>query len=72
MANQVSPLRTVLQRIRNDAEEAIALLSERGKEVRALGWRCIKCGHVKHFTRPALHEVAAPCPRCRGAEFVAR
>ena len=39
-------------------------------DVRALGWRCAGCGHVKHFTRPALKEVAPPCPKCRGSEFV--
>jgi hypothetical protein len=38
-------------------------------EQRSLALRCTACGHTKHFTRPALPEVAAPWPKCRGTEF---
>ncbi len=69
MADQVDSLRAVLKRIRDDAQEALSMLATRA-EVRALGWRCVTCGNVKHFTRPALKDVAPPCPKCRGAEFV--
>jgi len=69
MADQVDSLGAVLKRIRDDAQEALSLVATRA-ELRALGWRCVGCGNVKHFTRPALKEIAAPCPKCRGAEFV--
>jgi uncharacterized OB-fold protein len=69
MADQVDSLRAVLKRIRDDAQKALSILSARS-ESRALGWRCVRCGNVKHFTRPALKDVAPPCPKCGGSEFV--
>jgi hypothetical protein len=33
-------------------------------------WRCLVCGQVKTFTRPVPREVAIPCPKCRGSDFV--
>ncbi len=60
MADQIESLRAVLKRIRDEAEEALSNLAARA-EARALGWRCVTCGNVKHFTRPALREVAPPC-----------
>ena len=36
----------------------------------SLSWKkCSGCGHTKHFTRPALAEIAAPCPKCGRAKF---
>ncbi len=68
MAEQIESLRSVLKRIRDDAQEALAMLAASGP-ARSLAWRCVQCGSVKHFTRPAVKEVAPPCPKCRGAEF---
>jgi Zn finger protein HypA/HybF involved in hydrogenase expression len=63
-------LRSVFRLIREQADYALNLLKE-SDEVRALCWRCITCGHNKKFTRPVPREVALPCPKCKGTDFVA-
>jgi hypothetical protein len=60
----------MLERIRDDTQQALKLLGD-AAEVRSLGWKCLGCGHVKHFTRPVPSEVAPPCPKCRGEAFEA-
>jgi rubrerythrin len=40
-------------------------------EQKSLAWKCVACGHTKHFSRPAPAEVAAPCPKCGGEKFAA-
>jgi hypothetical protein len=57
----------VLKSIRDQADAVLQRI-EHAKQ-RALLWKCAACGHTKHFTRPALAEVAAPFPRCGGATF---
>ena len=50
MAQTSNHLRDLLEKIKDDAEHALALvLSE--AELRSLGWKWTACGHVKHFTR---------------------
>jgi len=63
-------LRAVFRLIRERADYALDLLRQ-ADEVRALSWRCLVCGHIKKFTRPVPREVAVPCPKCRGTDFVA-
>ena len=69
MAETSSHLTTILEKIRNDAEKALALLAD-AQEQRALSWKCTGCGHVKHFTKPVSLEVVARCPRCKSEQFV--
>jgi len=54
--------------IRDQADSVLRKIEQPRRE-RSLAWKCTGCGHVKHFTRPALAEVAAPCPKCGGAAF---
>jgi hypothetical protein len=70
MAETSDHLRSVLERIRDDSQQALKLLGD-AAEHRSLGWKCSACGHVKHFTRPVPHEVAQPCPKCKGKSFEA-
>jgi rubrerythrin len=63
-------LRSVFRAIKERADYALNLLRE-AEEQRALSWRCLVCGHVKKFTRPVPAEVAIPCPKCKGTDFVA-
>lgn len=62
-------LRSVFRLIRERADYALNLLNE-ADEVRSLSWRCLVCGHAKKFTRPVPREVAIPCPKCKGTDFV--
>ena len=65
--SQIETLTAALKAIRDRAD---AVLKEQpATERRSLGWKCNGCGHVKHFTRPVLAEVAAPCPKCHGTTF---
>jgi rubrerythrin len=68
MAESSEGLRQIVQKIRDDAERALKLLNH-CQEKRSLAWKCKRCGHIKHFTRPVLADVAAPCPKCRGDVF---
>ncbi len=68
MAESISSIKEILETIRDDAQRALTLLGQ-NKEQRALGWKCIKCGHVKHFTRPVSGDVASPCPKCNANSF---
>jgi len=65
MAQTTNHLRDLLEKIKGDAQRALALLSN-GDELRSLGWQCTGCGHVKHFTRPVTAAVADRCPKCKG------
>jgi rubrerythrin len=51
--------------IRDQADSVLRKIEQPSGE-RSLAWKCTRCGHIKHFTRPALAEVAAPCPKCGG------
>jgi rubrerythrin len=66
---QTQSVRTILSRIREDAQRALTLLDESKRDQRSLAWKCTACGHIKHFTRLVLAEVAAPCPKCRCEKF---
>jgi predicted nucleic-acid-binding Zn-ribbon protein len=68
MAETSEALRQIFERILDDAERALKLL-DCCHEKRSLAWKCQQCGHTKHFTRPVLADVAAPCPKCRNAAF---
>jgi Zn finger protein HypA/HybF involved in hydrogenase expression len=70
MAETSASLRRILERIRDDTQQALKLLGD-AAEVRSLGWKCTACGNVKHFTRPVTNDVASPCPKCRGNAFQA-
>ena len=61
-------LKTLIVALRAIRDQADSVLSkvEQPTQQRALAWKCVGCGHTKHFTRPALAEVAAPCPKCGG------
>jgi len=49
-----------LRSIRDQADSVLKKV-EQPRGERSLAWKCSACGHVKHFTRPAMVEVAAPC-----------
>jgi hypothetical protein len=68
MAQTSNHLRDLLEKIKDDAQRALALLPSE-PELRSLGWECTACGHVKHFTRPVTAAVADPCPKCNGDSF---
>jgi predicted Zn-ribbon and HTH transcriptional regulator len=68
MAQTTKHLRDLLEKIKADAERALALLLGEG-ELRSLGWKCTACGHVKHFTQPVTAAVAERCPKCKGDSF---
>ncbi len=69
MAETSDQLKQILERIRNDTDQALTLLAGTGGQ-RALAWKCTGCGHVKHFTKPASLDVVARCPRCKSDQFV--
>jgi hypothetical protein len=58
MAETPDRLKTILERIRDKTDQAFTLLND-AQENRALGWNCIGCGHVKHFTKPVSLDVVA-------------
>jgi hypothetical protein len=58
----------VLTSIRDQADSVLRKIDKPRSE-RSLAWKCTRCGQVKHFTRPALAEVSAPCPKCGGGAF---
>jgi len=60
----------VLRSIRDQADLIPKRIEHRGEQ-NSLAWKCVVCDHTKRFTRPALAEVAAPCPKCRGEKFEA-
>ena len=68
MAEKSEALRQILQTIRDDAQQALTLFDSSGEE-RSLGWKCQRCGHIKHFTQRVPADVAVPCPKCRGEVF---
>ncbi len=68
MAQTTNHLRDLLEKIKGDAQRALALLPSEA-ELRSLGWKCTACGHVKHFTRPVTAAVADRCPKCKGDSF---
>ncbi len=68
MAQTANRLKVLLEKIRDDAQRALALLPTE-TELRSLGWKCTACGHVKHFTRPVTAAVADRCPKCKGDSF---
>ena len=68
MAQTTGHLRDLLEKIKGDAQRALALLST-ATELRSLGWKCTACGHVKHFTRPVMVAVADRYPKCKGDFF---
>lgn len=70
MAETSNSVRRILERIRDDAQQALTVLGD-SEEQRSLAWKCDGCGHVKHFTRPVPAEVAARCPKCGGESFCA-
>ncbi len=69
MAETSTHLKTILERIREQTEQALSLLTNVGDE-RALAWKCTGCGHVKHFTKPVSLDVVARCPRCKSEQFI--
>ncbi len=68
MAERSEALRQIVEKIRDDAEQALKLL-DHSEEERSLAWKCQRCGHIKHFTQPVLADVAAPCPKCKRDAF---
>src|SRR5204863_10170350 len=65
MAQTTNHLRDLLEKIKGDAQRALALLPSEA-ELRSLSWKCTACGHVKHFTQPVTAAVAEHCPKCKG------
>ena len=58
----------VLRSIRDQAHSVLKTIEHRAEQ-KSLAWKCVVCGHIKHFTRPAPALVAAPCPKCGGEKF---
>ena len=52
-----------LKSIRDQADSVLRKI-EQPRRKRSVAWKCSGYGQIKHFTRPALEEVAAPCPKC--------
>ena len=71
MAQTNDHLRDILEKIKGDAQRALALVVSE-PELQSLGWKCTACGHVKHFTRPVTAAVAGRCPKCKGDSFLAQ
>ena len=69
MAETPDRLETILERIREDTEQALSLLRDGPSEERALAWKCAGCGYIKHFTKPVSLEAVARCPRCKSDQF---
>jgi Zn finger protein HypA/HybF involved in hydrogenase expression len=63
-------LRTLLERIRTEADAALAALA-RSEEPRSVQWQCTHCGHRKHFTKPVTIDatIGSACPKCRGTAY---
>ena len=68
MAKTTKHLRDLLEKIKSDAQRALALLSSE-TELRSLGWKCTACRYIKHFTKPVPLETAGRRPRCKSTEF---
>ena len=68
MAETSTHLKTILETIREQTEQALSLLTNADDE-RALGWKCKGCGYIKHFTKPVSLEAVARCPRCKSEQF---
>ena len=68
MEPAVDAVIVALRSIRDQADSVLRKIDQPRRE-RFLAWKCTGCGHVKHFTRPALAEVAALCPKCGGGAF---
>ena len=68
MDSALNALIVAVRAIRDQADSVLKKIEQQSGE-RSLAWKCTSCGHIKHFTRPALAEVAAPCPKCGGAAF---
>jgi len=64
----LNALIATLTSIRDQADSVLKKIDKPRRE-RSLAWKCSACEYVKHFTRPALAEVAAPCPKCGGGAF---
>jgi hypothetical protein len=71
MARTTKHLRDLLEKIKGDAQRALALLPSES-DLRSLGWECTPCGHVKHFTRPVTAAAEQRCSKCKGDSFVAQ
>ena len=61
-------LKPILETIRERADCALKEI-ERMEEPKAVKWKCSKCGHLKHFTRPVTVAAAIPGPKCNGSFF---
>jgi hypothetical protein len=59
-----------LRSIRDQADLVLKSIEHRAEQ-KSLAWKCVVCGHTKHFTRPAPTEVAAPWPKYGGEKFAA-
>jgi hypothetical protein len=57
-----------LESIRDQADSVLRKIEQVAQQ-RSLAWKCVACGHTKHFSRAALAEVAVPCPKYGGARF---
>lgn len=64
----IEKTRKLLELLRERVDYAIGRLKS-FEELKALSWRCRKCGYTKKFTRPVPLEVAVPCPKCRSGQF---
>jgi len=65
MDSTLKTLMIALRAIRDQADSVLRQV-EQPTQQRSLVWKCAACGHIKHFTRPALAEIAAPCPKSGG------
>jgi rubrerythrin len=68
MDSALNTLIVALKAIRDHADLVLRKI-EQSAQRRSLAWKCAACGHIKHFTRPALAEVTVPCPKCGGTTF---
>jgi len=68
MDSAVDTLIVALKAIRDHADSVLRKI-EQSSQQKSLAWKCSACGHIKHFSRPALADVAVSCRKCGGATF---
>jgi hypothetical protein len=69
MTRHLKPFALVLKGIRDDAEQALAMLA-RCRDFRIVDLRCDSCGHVQLLSAGDRERLAATCPNCRGGELI--
>jgi hypothetical protein len=57
-----------LKSIREQADSVLKEM-ERGAEQKSLSWKCVDCGHTKHFTRQPSRKWQSPLRNAAGPDL---